>query len=96
MQFPIYAKVEVNGANEHPLFRYLKEAAPFKGFNNDNGTDKMLKMMLSEKYPEFFIGNEIKWNFTKFLIDQNGNVIERYESSKSPLDFEDDIKKLLN
>ncbi|MBA2871934.1 glutathione peroxidase-family protein [Anoxybacillus calidus] len=51
--------------------------------------------MILDKAPEWLIGDEIKWNFTKFLIDQNGNVIRRYEPNEEPIDFEKDIAKLL-
>ena len=72
ISFPLFQKVDVNGANAHPLFQYLKKAA--KGF------------LGSQK---------IKWNFTKFLVDKNGNVIERYGSVTKPEDLKDDIRKLL-
>lgn len=52
-------------------------------------------MMIAEKYPEWSIGDEIKWNFTKFLIDQDGNVIKRYESTVSPMKMAEDIEKLI-
>ncbi|OLO37140.1 glutathione peroxidase [Alkalihalophilus pseudofirmus] len=68
--FPIFAKVDVNGENEDPLFTYLKEQK---------------KGMLSKK---------IKWNFTKFLVDQEGKVIERYSPTTEPSKIENDIKEL--
>lgn len=57
--FPIHEKVDVKGDNQHPLFRYLTDAA---------------KGMLNEK---------IKWNFTKFLVDREGNVIKRFSPQKT-------------
>ena len=69
--FPLFAKVEVNGKNEEPLFRYLK----------------------SEKGG--FIGNDIKWNFTKFLISRDGRVVKRYAPITKPEKIEQDILKLL-
>lgn len=70
--FPMFAKIDVNGASSHPLYRYLKSNAPG------------------------ILGSEIiKWNFTKFLIDREGNVIRRYAPSTTPESIEDDIKKLL-
>lgn len=93
--FPIFAKVEVNGKRAQPLFQYLKKEAPFEGFDESNMSAKLLKMMLSEKYPEWFIGDEIKWNFTKFLIDTEGNVVKRYEPAVGPLHISPDIEKLL-
>lgn len=70
--FPMFAKIDVNGDEAHPLFKHLKEAAP-----------GLLGM------------NAIKWNFTKFLVDRQGNVIERYAPTTVPLDIAKDIEKLL-
>ncbi|MCH4456573.1 glutathione peroxidase [Staphylococcus haemolyticus] len=69
--FPIHEKIDVKGENQHPLFRYLTDAA---------------KGMLSEK---------IKWNFTKFLVDRDGNVVSRFSPQKKPAQIEKDIEKLL-
>lgn len=93
--FPIFSKIDVNGENASPLFYYLKKQAPFLGFDESNVSNKLLKMMIAEKYPEWFVGDEIKWNFTKFLIDQDGNVIKRYESTVDPGEMAEDIEKLL-
>lgn len=69
--FNMFEKIYVNGANAHPLYKYLKEQE--KGF----------------------LSKEIKWNFTKFLIDSEGNVIKRYAPTVTPLKIKDDIEKLL-
>lgn len=69
--FHRFAKINVNGKNEEPLFRYLK----------------------SEKGG--FIGNDIKWNFTKFLISRDGRVVKRYAPITKPEKIEQDILKLL-
>jgi glutathione peroxidase len=70
--FPMFAKVEVNGENAHPLFQYLKEEAPGDQESSD-----------------------IAWNFAKFLVDRNGQVVSRYAPTVSPTDISDDIEKLL-
>lgn len=58
VSFPLYEKCEVNGANTHPLFQFLKTAAPG------------------------LLGTQsIKWNFTKFLVDRSGQVVDRYAPS---------------
>jgi glutathione peroxidase len=93
--FPIFTKVDVNGNEASPLFYYLKKKAPFQGFDESNISNKLLKMMIADKYPEWSIGDEIKWNFTKFLIDQDGNVIKRYESTVGPMKMAEDIENLL-
>lgn len=93
--FPLFDKIEVNGNNTHELFKYLKEQVPFEGFNLNNASDKLLNAMLNDQYPEYTVGNAIRWNFTKFLIDKNGHPIKRFESSVSPLDIEPFIKEVL-
>lgn len=70
--FPMHAKIEVNGPNAHPLYRFLKARQP-----GDPGDA------------------EISWNFTKFLVDRNGEVVKRYESSVEPESLAADIEKLL-
>lgn len=95
VSFPIFAKINVNGKDAHPLFQYLKKQAPFRGFDESNITEKLLKMKIADIHPEWVVGDEIKWNFTKFLINQNGLVVKRFEPSEEPIDFEKDIKKLI-
>uniref|UniRef100_A0A915PZU9 Glutathione peroxidase n=1 Tax=Setaria digitata TaxID=48799 RepID=A0A915PZU9_9BILA len=67
----LYAKINVNGAEEHPLYTFLK--------SQKGGT----------------LSDAIKWNFTKFLINRHGEVIERYAPTTQPKDIEEDIVKLL-
>ncbi|MCC5909776.1 MAG: glutathione peroxidase [Clostridiaceae bacterium] len=86
--FPMFKKINVNGRGAHPLYKHLKENAPFKGFDMNNSTNKILNAMIKEKFPQFSIGNEIRWNFTKFLVDQGGNIVERFESAVDPMDIE--------
>jgi len=70
--FPMFAKIDVNGAGAHPLYEFLK----------------------SEKAG--LLGIEaIKWNFTKFLVDQQGRVVERYAPTTTPASLRGDIEALL-
>lgn len=70
--FPMFAKIDVNGDNAHPLYRFLKSSAPG------------------------LLGSEsIKWNFTKFLIDRHGKVVDRFAPATKPEEIEDAIKALL-
>jgi glutathione peroxidase len=69
--FPMFAKIDVNGQNAHPLYQYLT---------------KVTKTLLSEA---------IKWNFTKFLIDRNGNIVERFAPQVAPSKMKNEIEKLL-
>lgn len=93
--FPLFEKIDVKGKYAHPLFKYLIENSPFKGFDLENPSAKFLHSFLSEKFPENLIGDSIKWNFTKFLIDRQGNIIGRFESPVDPLDLVVEIEKLL-
>jgi len=93
--FPLFEKTLVRGPHAHPLFRYLTEQAPFEGFDTSTPSGNMLNAFLSEKLPEYLEGDDIKWNFTKFLIDRQGNVVRRFESPVDPLDMEPAVEALL-
>lgn len=93
--FPMFGKIEVNGKNESSLFRYLKQEAPFHGFDESDITQKLLKMKLEENYPQWVVGDAIKWNFTKFLIGRTGKVIHRFEPFEEPETFKKEIETLL-
>ncbi|KAI9164580.1 Glutathione peroxidase 2 [Blastocladiella emersonii ATCC 22665] len=71
VSFPVMAKVDVNGENEHPVYKYLK----------------------SQKSSMFL--KSVKWNFEKFLVDRDGNVVNRYTSLTKPEDIAGDIEKYL-
>lgn len=69
--FPLFAKIEVNGSNTHPLYAHLKKAQPG------------------------LLGSEaIKWNFTKFLVDRNGEVLKRFAPTDTPEKIEADLRPL--
>ncbi|WP_028608345.1 glutathione peroxidase [Paenibacillus harenae] len=95
VSFPLFAKTDVRDETAHPLFKYLTEAAPFEGFDTSEPSGKMLNAFLEEKLPHYLQGNSIKWNFTKFLIDREGRVVNRYESTAEPLDMRGEIERLL-
>lgn len=91
--FDQLTKIEVNGENEDPLYTFLKDAQPKEevhGFKN-KAAMKMIKD-LSKTYKK---ESDIIWNFTKFLVDKEGNVVGRYAPTTKPLEFEDEIVKLL-
>ncbi len=71
VSFDQFSKIDVNGENESPLYKYLKE--------NSKG----------------FLGSKIKWNFTKFLVNRDGEVVNRYAPTVKPEDIRIDIEKLL-
>ena len=93
--FPLFEKIDVRGSSAHPLFKYLTEAAPFKGFDLSAPSGKLLNKFLEENLPNYLIGDSIKWNFTKFLIDREGNLVDRFEPTTDPLDMTPEIVKLL-
>ena len=70
--FPLFKKIDVNGPDAHPLYKFLKSEAPG------------------------LLGSEaIKWNFTKFLVDQNGKVVKRFAPTDTPDKIEKHVAKLL-
>ena len=76
--FPQFAKIDVNGENAAPLYRWLTENTAFEGF----GTSPMALMLsgIVKKMDKDYKNNgNIKWNFTKFLIDREGNIAARFE-----------------
>lgn len=95
VKFPMVSKVEVNGENAHPLFDYLKKAAPFQGFDDANFNSKLLKAMISEKSPQWLVGDAIKWNFTKFLVNRKGKVVGRFEPADEMDKLKNGIEELL-
>lgn len=93
--FPLFEKTDVRGASAHPLFKYLSEGAPYRGFNLADPNGRLLHSILNENFPDYLVGNSIKWNFTKFLIDREGKIVGRFEPTVDPLDMIPEIEKLL-
>lgn len=86
-KFPQMKKSEVNGSNELPLYTYLKSQQGFKGFGR--GPKALAMEALLHKIDKDYKNNpNIKWNFTKFLVDRKGNVIDRFEPTQSMKDVE--------
>lgn len=73
VSFTMFSKIDVNGEQAHPLYKYLKQTAP--GVMGTKG---------------------IKWNFTKFLVDQNGKVLERFAPTAKPKDIAKKVRQLLS
>ncbi len=93
--FPLFEKMDVRGDKAHPLFKYLTEKVPFKGFDQQHPIAEKLQGVLQENFPDFLKGNDVKWNFTKFLVDREGTVVDRYEPTTAPLSMKAEIEKLL-
>jgi len=92
--FPRMRKSDVNGANELPLYTYLKSQKGFRGLD-EHEYKKLLEDMFAKADPEWDKKPDIKWNFTKFIIDRNGNVVARFEPTADMKKVEDCIKSLL-
>lgn len=94
-EFPQFKKIEVNGEDESPLFTYLKAQKTFEGFDLNDKLGKLLDEMLSKADPDYAKKSDIKWNFTKFLVDKEGNVVKRFEPTHDMKLVEEEVKKLL-
>mmetsp|Transcript_11791 Transcript_11791/g.17564 ORF Transcript_11791/g.17564 Transcript_11791/m.17564 type:complete len:147 (+) Transcript_11791:369-809(+) len=89
--FPIFNSVDINGANAHPLFTYMKSVLPIP--EGETG-----EMLMAD--PKFIIWspinrNDVSWNFEKFLVDQNGIPVKRYSRKFPTLDIKKDIEQLV-
>ena len=82
ISFPQFAKVQVNGPEAEPLFTWLKSQQGFKGFGGGTKAQAMDKL-LSQQDPDYANNPDIKWNFTKFLVDREGNIAARFEPTQS-------------
>ena len=91
--FDQFAKADVNGENELPLYTYLKEQikeGKIDGMKNKIAMKAVEKISKATKKD-----GDIKWNFTKFLVDKDGKVIGRYSPTFKPENMEKDIKKVI-
>jgi glutathione peroxidase len=88
--FPVFARIEVNGPDAAPLYQFLRTQQP-GDFGPAYGT---FYEAISTITPDARL-DDIKWNFTKFLIDPHGNVIKRYEPPVSPADIHTDLRRYL-
>ncbi len=91
--FPLMGKIEVNGANAHPIFTYLKENARPDAAKGCKAKLSALMFKFISKSVEK--DSDIKWNFTKFLINRDGSVIKRFEPTTTPEAIEKDIQEML-
>lgn len=95
IQFPQFRKDEVNGPNEHPLYTWLKEQKGFQGFDPAHHLTPILTDIFDKNQPGWRESSDIKWNFTKFLIDKEGKVVARFEPTHNMADVEQQILALL-
>lgn len=83
--FPQFSKIDVNGENAAPLFKWLTENTKFEGFGK-SPMGLMLSGVVKKNDKDYKNNGNVKWNFTKFLIDRNGEIVARFEPT--------DMKKL--
>ena len=94
ISFRQFDKIEVNGPNASPLFTFLKKQQGFKGFGNGQkaqGMDRMLK----NRDADYAQSSDIKWNFTKFVVDRKGRVVARFEPTQDISEVETVIQTLI-
>lgn len=89
-----YKKSDVNGPNELPLYTFLKSQKGFEGFD-DHKITPILVDLLGKADPDYASKPDIKWNFTKFIIDRDGNVVKRFEPTADMKAVEDFTASLL-
>ena len=94
VSFPIFSKIDVNGANAHPLYRFLR-AEQVGSFSRDLPGAEMLYDHLEKSRPDLLGNDAVRWNFTKFLVDRRGNVVNRFESVHTPEAIEPEVTMLL-
>ena len=92
--FPLMAKSDVNGENANEVFKWLYAEKPFAGWG-ESETGKFMDGMLSRNDPDYASNPDIKWNFTKFLIDRNGKVVARFEPVVTPEEIDSQIADIL-
>ncbi len=95
VSFPMFEKIEVRGENAHPLYKMMTSEKPFMGFD-DSKSGQNFKSFLSKKFPEIYEGNGVKWNFTKFVFDRDGKLVNRIEPNIAPKNFETKIAEMLS
>lgn len=79
--FPQFSKIDVNGENAIPLYKYLTANTAFAGFSGPMGL--ILKPVVKKMDRDYKNNGSIKWNFTKFLLDRQGNIAARFEPTES-------------
>ena len=92
--FPQFSKIDVLGDNAHPLFKYLSENTTFEGFGASPMT-LILKGVVKKMDKNYKNNGNIKWNFTKFLIDREGKIAARFEPTAAMKDVKAKVEEVL-
>lgn len=91
--FPQFSKIDVNGENAIPLYQWLTANTKFEGFNGPMGL--ILRPIVKKMDKDYKKNGNIKWNFTKILIDRNGDIVARYEPTADIADISAKLKEVL-
>ncbi len=94
-EFSRFKKIKVNGEDAEPLFTFLKEQKGFAGWDETHPLYPILDEMLSKANPNYKENTDIKWNFTKFLINKKGQVVARFEPTEKIENIATQIETLL-
>lgn len=92
--FPQFSKIDVNGDNAIPLYKWLVENSTFEGFDK-NPMGLMMTQLLKKQDKDFKNNSSVKWNFTKFLINREGELVARFEPMTSLKKVKEKIKETL-
>lgn len=95
ISFPQFKKIEVNGENQTELFAYLKMRQGFGGFLRNSKESLFMEKKAAQADPEYQYNSDIKWNFTKFLVDRKGKVIARFEADAGTEIVEQAVERAL-
>ena len=96
IHFPQFDKIDENGADQHPLYAWLKAQKGFSGFDVNDQRGKMMDGMLRRQDADYDKKSDIKWNFTKFLVSRDGRVLKRYEPTDNMGGLEADVQMEVN
>ena len=94
-EFPRFKKLKVNGDDADELYKFLKGQKGFAGFAPDHKLTPVLEEILSKDNADWRETSDIKWNFTKFLINKRGQVVARFEPTESFEEITRQIEELL-
>lgn len=91
--FPQFAKIDVFGDNQIPLYKWLEENSTFEGFNGFMG--KIVSLAAKKNDKDYKNNSKVKWNFTKFLIDREGNLVARFEPTVKMKTVIEEVENIL-